>query len=131
MGEEKQKGTKPQLAIALAQGSSVTAWARDNNVPKPTAYRWAKEPEVRKAMQACRRRILDRAVGMMVKRVPWVVPKLVDLAGGAESESVRLQAIKTIFKEMITVSEYTGLEERVKEIEDKLDARDQTASHAD
>jgi phage terminase small subunit len=130
MSEERQRGTKPQLAIALAQGSSVTKWAQDNDVPRPTAYRWAKEPEVRKTIQACRRRMLDRAVGMMVKRVPWTVPKLFELAAGAESESVRLQAIKTIYKEMITVSKYSGLEERMTEIEGKLDARDRIASGA-
>jgi hypothetical protein len=64
MGDETQRGTKQQLIVALALGSSVSARARDNNVPKPTAYRWAKEPEVRKAVQAYRRRILDKAAGL-------------------------------------------------------------------
>ncbi len=66
---------------------------------------------------------------MMVKRVPWTVPKLLELAG-SDSESIRLQAIKTIYKEMITVSKYSGLEERITEIEGKLDARDRMASDA-
>ncbi len=130
MGDETQRGTKAQLAVALAQGRSITAWARDNNVPRPTVYRWAKEPEVRKAMQACRHRMLDRAVGMMVKRVPWAVPKLVVLAADAESESVRLGAIKTLIRDMLAVSKFSCLEERMTQIEEKLDERDRMAGQA-
>jgi hypothetical protein len=130
MSEETPRGTKGQLAIALAQGCSITAWARDNNVPRPTVYRWAKEPEVRKAKEECRRRILDRAVGMMIKRVPWAVPKLIVLAADAESEFVRLQAIKTLVKDMMAVSKFSGLEERMTQIERKLDERDRMAGQA-
>ncbi len=130
MGDEMQRGTKAQLAVALAHGCSITASARDNNVPRPTVYRWAREPEFRKAMQACRRRTLDRAVGMMVKRVPWAVPKLVGLAADAESESVRLRAIKTLFTDMMAMSKFSCLEERMTQIEEKLDERDRMAGQA-
>ena len=33
MPEEPQKPTKAQLALALARGSSIRAWAKANNVP--------------------------------------------------------------------------------------------------
>ena len=130
MGEETQSGTKEQLAVALAQGCSITAWARDNNVPRPTVYRWAKDPEVRKEMQECRRRIIDRTVGMMVKRLPCVVPKLAILATDSESESVRLRAIKILFTDMMAMSKFSCLEERMTQIEEKLDERDRMAGQA-
>ena len=38
---------KMQLAIAIAQGSTASAWARANDVPRQTAWRWSKEPDVR------------------------------------------------------------------------------------
>ena len=69
-------------------------------------------------------------MGMMVKRVPWVVPKLAVLAADAESESVRLQAIKTLVKDMMAVSKFSCLDERITQIEEKLDERDRVAGEA-
>ena len=59
---------KLQLAVALAQGSSISAWARANDVAKETARRWAREPEVRAEIEAFRRRAIDRAVGVFARR---------------------------------------------------------------
>ena len=94
MSEETRRDENATGTWHLRTAASITAWARDNNVPRPTVYRWAKEPEVRKAVQAFRRRTLDRAVGMMVKRVPWAVARIIKLADNAESESVRLRALR-------------------------------------
>ena len=63
MADENRESLKIELAFALAQGVSVTAWARARDVPRPTVYRWASEREVRKTVDACRRRMLDRAIG--------------------------------------------------------------------
>jgi hypothetical protein len=41
MTEELPQKRKTRLALAIAQGKSVAAWARDNQVPRGTAYRWA------------------------------------------------------------------------------------------
>jgi len=49
MPEERPRSRKTELALAIANGTSVTAWARGNQVPKRTAYRWAGEPKVRAA----------------------------------------------------------------------------------
>jgi hypothetical protein len=38
-----------RLAMAVAQGKSITAWARHNGVPRRTAQRWAAEPDYRMA----------------------------------------------------------------------------------
>ena len=80
MIEELPEGKKTQLAVAVAQGISVAAWARTNEVPRATAYRWASEPEVRRAVEACRRRIVDQAVGKMTKKSNWAVDRIVKLA---------------------------------------------------
>jgi len=66
---ERPRSRKTELALALANGTSVTAWARGNQVPKRTASRWAREPEVRAAVESCRRRAVDRAIGRMGRRV--------------------------------------------------------------
>src|SRR5262249_45031934 len=113
MHEEPEKGTKMHLALALAQGISIRAWARANNVPRVTAQRWSHDPEVRKAVVTCRRRVIDRAVGMLAGRSSWAAGRICKLAGGAESESVRLRALKSVLSDMMAVSKYSGLEERM------------------
>lgn len=86
MTEEPRERSKLQLAVALAQGSSISAWARANDVPKQTAQRWAHEPEVRAEIEAYRRRAIDRAVSVLARRAGWAAKEICKLAGGAESE---------------------------------------------
>src|SRR6516165_7599419 len=45
--EEIPLSQHDQLAMAVAQGKSITEWARQNGVPKRTAQRWASEPDIR------------------------------------------------------------------------------------
>jgi len=122
MTEGQDKSTKSQLAIALAQGVSVTQWARAHEVPRSTVYRWASEPEVRKEIEAYRRGAIDRAVGVMTKRSTWAVGNVVSLASDAESESVRLRANRAILADLMAVSKYSDLEQRITEIEEQLAA---------
>ena len=68
--EQQHKDGKTQLALALAQGVSAAEWARANQVPKNTAYRWARDLEVRKAVESYRRRTIDRAIGIRLRETP-------------------------------------------------------------
>jgi transposase-like protein len=52
--EEISLSKQDQLAIAIAQGKSISEWARQNDVPRSTAYDWANDPE-------CRRLVGDAA----------------------------------------------------------------------
>ena len=118
MSGEHRESSKTELALALAQGISCAEWARANNVPKMTAYRWASQPKVLLQVEACRRRAIDRAVGQMTKRVTWVVGRMHTLAKAAESESVQLSALKALLANMMSVSKYSGLEGRMARIEE-------------
>jgi hypothetical protein len=129
MAGEDRESKKTQLILAISQGVSVGAWARANGVPKVTAYRWANDPRVRKAVERFRRRALDRVVGMMVKRATKSVVGIAALADEAESESVRLRAHQSNLTQLMAVSKFSGLEFRMSEIEEKLDARDRLANH--
>ena len=93
---------------------------RDNRVPKRTAYRWANDPNVRSVVDSCRRRTLDRAVGLMVGRASWVCDHIAHLANAAESESVKLRALRTIFSEVIAAAKLSDVELRMGEIENAV-----------
>jgi hypothetical protein len=129
MPDELPAGKKTHLALAIAQGKSAAAWARCNGVPSSTAYRWASEPEVRRAVEACRRRTLDRAIGRMTRRTTWACDRIAKLAKAAESESVQLRALRSIFSDVMAVSKFSNLEYRVAEIEEDLREKSGNADH--
>ena len=88
---EVERGTHIQLALAVAAGIAITKWARQNNVPLRTAYRWSKDRDFRKHVEQARRKWIDRAVGKMTRRFPTTVDKLNKLADTTTSDSVKLR----------------------------------------
>jgi hypothetical protein len=120
MPEDRPRSRKTELAVTIANGTSVTAWARGNAVAKRTAYQWAGEPKVRAAVESYRRRAVDRAIGWMARRVTWATDGIAKLAQGAESESVKLTALRAILSDMMAVSQFAGLEQRITEIQEQL-----------
>jgi len=128
MAGEHRQSRKTRLALALAEGVSPRKWASKNKVSKSTAYRWAKEPKVKARANLIRRRAVDRAVGRLAKRVTWAAEGIVKLADNATSESVRLSALRAIYSEMMTGSKFGGLEDRMTQIEERLDAGTANAS---
>ena len=95
--------------------------ARANQVPKNTAYRWARDPKVRKAVESHRRRTIDQAIGRMTEYSTWAVGGIAAIAREAESDSVRLRALRAIFSDLMAVSKHSGLEARMAEIEEKIE----------
>jgi hypothetical protein len=96
MPDEPRKNTKTQLALAIAQGIPVAAWARASGVYRRTAFRWAKDPSVRKTVETCRRRMIEAASRRMARHSAWAADGIVALAKDAESDSVKLEAFRTI-----------------------------------
>jgi hypothetical protein len=124
MPEDVRQKKKTGLALAMARGESITAWARQNDVPRRTAFRWASDPKVRGAAEAWRRRSLDRAIGRMAGLAMKAADGIARLAESAESESVQLRAWRAILADQMAVSRFSGLEHRMMEIEEQL--RDRT-----
>jgi hypothetical protein len=128
--ENSPSGSKSQLAVAIAKGGTAAKWASKNGVCKRTAQRWAREPEVRAAVERMRRRALDRAVGLMAGHTHWAAKQIVELGKNASSESVRLSAARAVLSDMITVAKFGGLEDRMTEIEEHIRADIRNTTHA-
>jgi hypothetical protein len=128
MTAESTNSVKMQLAAAIAQGTAVAEWAVAHDVPDRTAYRWAKEPEVRAEIESIRRRALDQAIGLMAQNAVWAVSGIVELGDSAESESVRLSALRAIMSDFVSISNFAGLEVRMAEIEEQLHERNRNAT---
>jgi len=123
--DELPSGKKTELALAIAQGVSIAAWARASGVPKSTASSWAGEPEVRHAVEAWRRANLDRVIGRMNKGANWAVDQIFKLGANSASDSVKLRAVRAVISDMMKVAEFSQLDARMTRIEERLDARDQ------
>jgi hypothetical protein len=115
--ETSSQSQKTRLAAAIAKGVSIGEWAKANNVPRRTAYRWANEARVRARIAQGRKRELDRAVGAMSESVHWAAGQIRGLAMSAASESVRLAALKLIFSNMFEISEFADLQHRIAQLE--------------
>jgi hypothetical protein len=122
--ENPSKSQKSKLAHAIANGNSIIGWAKANGVPKRTAYRWSSTPDVRAKVELIRRRALDRAIGKMSNRVNWAALGITKLAEVAVSESVKLAALRTIFSNMMAVTEFAELQDRMTQLEEQLNVRE-------
>ena len=128
MSEEIPLNKQDQLAFAVAQGKSITAWARQNDVPRSTAYGWADNPDFRRLVDRCRRRMLDRALGWLAGHSMWAVKGITKLGETAESESVQLRAMRAVLHDQMAVSRFSNFEYRMAQLEEKQSARTRNAS---
>jgi hypothetical protein len=118
--EPEEESKKLLLAAAIARGLQVRSWAKKHGVPERTAYRWAADPKMRSEVQAMRRRMLDRIAGAMTVRCGFALKGIVGLAEYAESETVKLNALKTILTDSMRIAKYSDLEVRMAEFEEEL-----------
>jgi hypothetical protein len=59
----------------------------------------------------------------MAKRVTWATDGIAKLAKSADSESVKLAALRAILSDLMAVSKFAGLEHRVTELEEQFNDR--------
>ena len=123
MDKEVRRFKKIHLALAIAEGESIIAWAQENGVPRRTAFRWAQDPKVRREVEACRRRVVNQAIGRLTGMTTKAADRISTLAQEADSESVQLRASRAILADMIAVSKFSDLEYRMTEIEERLSLR--------
>ena len=130
MSKEERTSLQTELAAALAAGKSCAEWASANGVSERTAQRWASDPEVRAEVEAYRRGNLDQAVGRMSHRAAWATDQIAKLAEEARSESVQLAALRSMLSDMMAVSDFAGLEERLAKLEEQDRVRNQEIAPA-
>jgi hypothetical protein len=115
---------RTQLAVAIASGESITAWAKQRSVSRRTAYEWSRSKGIRRRVASLRRRALDRAVGKLTKGAMSAADVLLKIATGGEQESVRLQAARAILSDLASLSDFAKVQRKIAEIEKRLDERD-------
>ncbi len=121
MNLRNNRDQKAALALAMATGRTVKAWAKEHDdVPERTAYNWARSPEVRTMVRRIRRRAIDRAVGRLSRHAAAAADQIADLAKGAESESVQLQAARAVLADLMHVTDYADHDDRIAALERRI-----------
>jgi transposase-like protein len=112
---------KAGLALAIASGGTVAAWARKHDVPTRTAYTWSRSPEVRRQVARIRRRAIDRAVGQLTRHATAAANQIARLARESDSDAVKLQASRAVLADLMAVANYATLERRLAALEGRVD----------
>jgi hypothetical protein len=120
MSKRNNQIQKANLALAMAGGSTVKAWADAHGVADRTARTWSNSPEVRDQVEAIRREILHCTIGRLSDNATAAVDEIVRLVKEAASEAVRLQAARSVLAELMVVSSYAALEGRMVELEGRI-----------
>jgi len=115
-------GLKSKLAVAVAAGQSLAKWARAHEIGVRTAQTWARDPDFRAQVAELRARLLDRAIGVLARRVAANAAEINRLASGAESEAVRLAAARAGIADLLGASRFVELRAEVEELKRELAA---------
>jgi uncharacterized membrane-anchored protein len=109
-----------QLALAVAAGTQIPAWCKENQVAVRTAYHWYKKEEFKALVREYRRRAVDRAIGMMAKHLAKAVAKIVRLIEEGQNDSIKLSAAKTLIDKLIDVESHSELKTELRKINERL-----------
>jgi hypothetical protein len=120
MSTEEPENKHESLAVAVAAGCSVAAWAKTNDVPRRTAYSWTEAPEFRARVSALRRQATDEAIGLLSAGARQAAMIMRLLLKDAESEAVKLSAARAILAELRATAEFHELSLRVTELEQQM-----------
>jgi hypothetical protein len=117
MNIRNNRDQKAALALAIATGRTVRAWAREHEVPERTAYKWARSDEVKDQVRRIRRRAIDRAIGRLSRYASAAAQQIANLAEGATSEAVKLHAARAVLADLMQVANYAELDDRIAALE--------------
>jgi len=125
------KAKVDQLALHVASGGSVAAFARDQDVPRRTAYLWRKSPGFQSKVDGFRDRILDRLVGRLARLGGKAVSEIGVLATKGESETVRLAACRDILNDLISIGSYAATARQFAAMESRLEVLERATNAQD
>ena len=105
---------------ALLAAPSILAAAHNAGIGARTLYRWMEDPLFRKALQDAEGLAVDAASRRLLAGQSQALDTLGDLMQGATSEQVRRQAARDWLDMWLKVRELRDLENRITELEARL-----------
>jgi hypothetical protein len=120
MPRRRNENMIEDLCLAVASGRAISEWAGASAVPVRTAYSWAATDEFKARVKELRREMTDRTIGRLTSIAAGVVVKIAKLADQAESEAVRLAALRALLSELVNIGSYHELAAEVEAIKEQF-----------
>lgn len=112
------------LAVAIASGRSIKAWAAENGVPPATAYRMSRSKECRDVVTEIRRRSKDRAIGILSKHLVAAAGEIGKLVSKAAAETTRLAASRAVIADLLTLEGDATIHAALSELDRRMAAQE-------
>ena len=117
---EKLTRKQEQAIAALLSEATVGTAAEKAGVGEVTLYRWLKLPDFLAAYREARREVVEKAVAQM-QQSSWAASATLIRLLGSGSDSIRLQAARTILDQANKGLELIDFEERLAALEQQAD----------
>lgn len=104
----------------ILAGLSIQAAAEQAGISRKTAFRWMRRETVRQAIQEGKRERWSSLEHKLQQYADQALNVVVEIMNGNAGAATRLRAAIAILDLVIKVSEYTELERRVTELENRL-----------
>lgn len=101
-----------QLALAMARGQTLRAWAKAAGIAERTARNWSAHPEFKPLVIELREEIVKRAVARLAGSTVKAVTALVKLLK-SENEGTRLRAAQAILTNYSSLDMYSDIRGRL------------------
>jgi hypothetical protein len=106
-----------RVAAELASGRSVAATARDCRVNEATIWEWYKQPAFKERVAELRQLLTDRTIGRLSDLLAGTALDTLVKLLSAESDSLKLETVKTLFEQFLAVTNSVDLKARLEALE--------------
>ncbi len=120
--------TRQRIAIqTYLETGSVASAAKAAGVTRQTFHRWRKQERFKWALSEAEKEALESLSRALVRLGEKATETLEDAMDGAEKESTKVRAADIVLSRLLQLRELVTLEERVAELEKRLQARNPEA----
>ena len=123
MPNQRKKG-EDKLLLALACGATTEAAAQAAGIGRSTANRRLNDPKFQRKLQKLRSDMVQRTAGMLTAAGQEFVKRLLELSKPPAPYSVQLGAARTGLEIGAKLRESADLEQRVMDLEQRLNEKD-------
>ena len=119
----ENKSEYDALVLATAIGQKTSAWCKETGVAQSTASAWKASPEFRAAVEAEQKEMLTRARSRLAAGAELAATTMLNMAHSAISEPTKLAAANSILRNLVEMTDFVEIRDRLEALEAKEKAR--------
>jgi len=130
MPEPTPETLKMQLARALAVGTTISRWCKENNVTRAIASGWSRLTRIQELVEGLRTQLVDRAIGAMVDHLGTAVATIVQVIATGDTGPLKLAAAGRLIDNLLKVQDQAEVKASIREIKQRLTAEENRRARA-